>query len=150
MPLRAAGRLFPSLSDSPLLSEQLSEVRRSPAIPPLPAGASPRVQSVRLSVLSAQTLKPDATIALPSANLPCRSTWQLLACESLVLKYVTKDKKGIEIGLWFAPVAPKREGCNCRSFDVFDEEMLRKKAEVSNSSMALIETGTFHKCAPRA
>ena len=34
--------------------------------------------------MSAQTLKPDASIDLPSANRPCRSTWQLLACDSLV------------------------------------------------------------------
>ena len=52
-------------------------------LPPARAGGSLR-QSVRLSVLSAQTLKPDASIDWPSANLPCRSTWQSLTCDSLV------------------------------------------------------------------
>lgn len=45
-----------------------------------------------------------------------------------VLKYVTKDQKGIEIGPWFNPLAPKREGYKCLVLDVFDLETLREKA----------------------
>jgi SAM-dependent methyltransferase len=46
-----------------------------------------------------------------------------------ILKYITKDQKGIEIGPWFAPLAPKREGYNCLSFDVFDTDTLKTSAE---------------------
>jgi SAM-dependent methyltransferase len=60
-----------------------------------------------------------------------------------ILKHVTKDKKGLEIGPWFAPLAPKREGYNCLSLDVFDTETLRQKAEgdpaIPKSSLPLIE-----------
>src|SRR5262245_39759930 len=40
-------------------------------------------QSVRLSVLSAQRLMPDASIDSPSSNVPRRSKRQSLACGSL-------------------------------------------------------------------
>jgi hypothetical protein len=30
-----------------------------------------------------------------------------------ILKHITKDRKGIEIGPWFAPRAQKGEGYNC-------------------------------------
>src|SRR4029077_21091249 len=46
------------------------------------ARGSPR-QSVRLSVLSAQTLMPDASIDSPSSNVPRRSKRQPLPCGSL-------------------------------------------------------------------
>ena len=46
-----------------------------------------------------------------------------------ILKYITKDQKGIEIGPWFAPLAPKREGYNCLSFDIFDTDKLKQIAE---------------------
>src|SRR6516225_5194394 len=71
------GRQAPSRRSAKLVTSGLTELL------PACAGGSRRVQSVRLSVVSAQTLKPDASIDLPSANLPCRSTWQLLACDSL-------------------------------------------------------------------
>jgi SAM-dependent methyltransferase len=60
-----------------------------------------------------------------------------------ILKHVDKDKKGLEIGPWFAPLAPKREGYNCLSLDVFDAQTLREKAEqdlnIPKSSIPLIE-----------
>ena len=60
-----------------------------------------------------------------------------------ILKHTTKDQKGIEIGPWFAPLAPEREGYNCLSFDVFKTEDLRRIAErdpnVDNSRIASIE-----------
>ena len=60
-----------------------------------------------------------------------------------ILKHVTKDHKGIEIGPWFAPLAPKREGYNCLTFDVFDTETLRANAArdpyIDKSSIAAIE-----------
>ena len=61
-----------------------------------------------------------------------------------LLKHITKQQKGIEIGPWFAPLAAKRDGYNCLSFDVFDTETLKKNAEgdpfVDNSRIASIET----------
>ena len=61
-----------------------------------------------------------------------------------LLKHITKWQKGIEIGPWFAPLAPKREGYNCLSFDVFDTETLKKSAEddplLDNSGVSSIET----------
>ena len=45
-----------------------------------------------------------------------------------ILKYTTKDQRGIEIGPWFNPIAPKREGYRCLSLDVFDSETLRTRA----------------------
>ena len=59
-----------------------------------------------------------------------------------LLKHITQWQKGIEIGPWFAPLAAKREGYNCLSFDVFDTETLKKNAEgvVDNSRVSSIET----------
>ena len=61
-----------------------------------------------------------------------------------LLKHITKQHKGIEIGPWFAPLAAKRDGYNCLSFDVFDTETLKKNAEadpfVDNSRVSSIET----------
>ena len=60
-----------------------------------------------------------------------------------VLKYLTKEQKGIEIGPWFTPLASKREGYDCLTFDVFDAETLKKTAEsdpfIDNSRIADIE-----------
>ena len=61
-----------------------------------------------------------------------------------LLKHITKSQKGIEIGPWFAPLAAKKDGYNCLSFDVFDTETLKKNAEgdpfVDNSRISSIET----------
>lgn len=61
-----------------------------------------------------------------------------------ILKYVRKDHKGIEIGPWFAPIAPKRDGYNCLSLDVFDTDRLIRNAErapnVDNSLISSIES----------
>ena len=60
-----------------------------------------------------------------------------------LLKHITKRQKGIEIGPWYAPLAAKREGYNCLSFDVFDTETLKRNAEeypdVDNSCVSSIE-----------
>jgi SAM-dependent methyltransferase len=48
--------------------------------------------------------------------------------QDAILKYTTKEQSGIEIGPWFNPIAPKREGYRCLSLDVFDSETLRKRA----------------------
>ncbi len=45
-----------------------------------------------------------------------------------VLKHVSKEAYGIEVGPWFNPLAPKRDGYRCLSFDVFDTENLREIA----------------------
>jgi SAM-dependent methyltransferase len=46
----------------------------------------------------------------------------------LIMKHVSADQRGIEVGPWFSPLAPKREGYNCLSMDVFDTETLRSRA----------------------
>lgn len=60
-----------------------------------------------------------------------------------ILKHVDREKKGLEIGPWFAPLATKREGYDCLSLDVFDAQTLREKAEqdpnIPKSSIPLIE-----------
>ncbi|WP_144144857.1 class I SAM-dependent methyltransferase [Paraburkholderia sp. BCC1884] len=45
-----------------------------------------------------------------------------------VLKFLTKDMRGLEIGPWYNPLAPKAEGYNCLVLDVFDLETLRARA----------------------
>ena len=47
---------------------------------------------------------------------------------SEVLKHVSKEARGIEIGPYFSPLAPKREGYNCLSLDVFDTETVKRRA----------------------
>ncbi len=46
----------------------------------------------------------------------------------LILKHVSAGQRGIEVGPWFNPLAPKREGYDCLSMDVFDTETLRSRA----------------------
>lgn len=50
--------------------------------------------------------------------------------EELVLEHVTKNQKGIEVGPWFSPLAPKQAGYNCLTLDVFDGPTLRQRAAV--------------------
>ena len=61
-----------------------------------------------------------------------------------ILKHITKEQKGIEIGPWFAPLAPKRDGYHCLSFDVFDTERLKANAtrdpNIDKNSIEAIET----------
>ena len=52
-----------------------------------------------------------------------------------ILKYISKDDLGIEIGPWFNPIAPKRDGYNCLVLDVFDTSGLRNRA-LADSSIA--------------
>jgi len=60
-----------------------------------------------------------------------------------ILKHVTKLQRGIEVGPWFSPLAPKREGFNCLALDVFDTETLRETARrdphVPNDRIEFIE-----------
>lgn len=60
-----------------------------------------------------------------------------------VLRSISKSDKGIEIGPWFAPLAPKREGFNCLTLDVFDGATLRDKARgdpnIPQAQVPLIE-----------
>ena len=46
----------------------------------------------------------------------------------IILKHITKASRGIEIGPWFSPLAPKRGGFNCLTLDVFDSETLKQRA----------------------
>lgn len=60
-----------------------------------------------------------------------------------ILKYITRNKRGLEIGPWFNPIAPKREGYRCLVLDVFNSETLRKRAvddpNIAAASIPLIE-----------
>jgi SAM-dependent methyltransferase len=63
--------------------------------------------------------------------------------QDAILKYATKQHRGIEIGPWFNPLAPKRDGYQCLALDVFDSETLRKRAaddpNISDAAAAMIE-----------
>jgi SAM-dependent methyltransferase len=41
-----------------------------------------------------------------------------------ITRFITPQQKGIEIGPYFAPLAPKREGYDCLAIDVFDRATL--------------------------
>ena len=64
-----------------------------------------------------------------------------------ILKYTTKEQRGIEIGPWFNPIASKREGYRCLVLDVFDLETLRKRAaddpNIAAASVPMIEDVEF-------
>ncbi|MFM9849369.1 MAG: methyltransferase domain-containing protein [Hyphomicrobiaceae bacterium] len=48
--------------------------------------------------------------------------------ERQLLKYVTRTKRGIEVGPYVNPLVPKRQGYDVITMDVFDAEQLRRKA----------------------
>jgi hypothetical protein len=56
--------------------------------------------------------------------------------KSLILAGITKENtRGVEIGPWSNPLAPRKEGWNTTIIDCFETEMLRTKAkQQSNSS----------------
>lgn len=57
-----------------------------------------------------------------------------------ILKYITKEQSGIEIGPWFGPLAPKREGYQCLTLDVFDTaELKRRGREEASLSEAEVD-----------
>jgi SAM-dependent methyltransferase len=45
-----------------------------------------------------------------------------------IMRFITPQQQGIEIGPFFAPMAPKRMGYNCLVVDVFDTATLRRRA----------------------
>lgn len=47
---------------------------------------------------------------------------------SQITKYIDTKQRGIEIGAWFNPLAPKREGFQCLTLDVFDAPTLKARA----------------------
>lgn len=60
-----------------------------------------------------------------------------------ILKHVSTEHRGIEVGPWFNPLAPKRDGYRSLSLDVFDTETLRSRAaqdpNISDEQAAAIE-----------
>ncbi len=50
--------------------------------------------------------------------------YDLLTREEILLKHVSKEKKGLEIAPWFRPLAPKKHGYNCMVLDVFNKQRL--------------------------
>ncbi|GAB2799857.1 methyltransferase domain-containing protein [Dyella kyungheensis] len=45
-----------------------------------------------------------------------------------ILKYIAKEQRGIEIGPWFGPLAPKRDGYQCLALDIADTDTLKRRA----------------------
>jgi predicted SAM-dependent methyltransferase len=50
-----------------------------------------------------------------------------------ILKHISKEQLGIEVGGWFAPLASRKDGYNCLTLDVFDQETLIKNAKADSS-----------------
>ncbi|MGI4857959.1 MAG: hypothetical protein ACRYHA_13820 [Janthinobacterium lividum] len=48
----------------------------------------------------------------------------------LILKYITREQRGIEVGPYHSPLVPKRLGYNSLVADVYDTQTLRQKAAV--------------------
>ena len=48
--------------------------------------------------------------------------------EAKIMRYITKEMTGLEIAPYFTPLAPKKEGYNCKILDVFNQETLIKRA----------------------
>lgn len=61
----------------------------------------------------------------------------------VILKYITKEKPGIEIGPFHSPLTPKRDGYNCLVMDVFDlatlKKMARENVGISEEQCELLE-----------
>jgi SAM-dependent methyltransferase len=61
-----------------------------------------------------------------------------------ILKNITKEKRGIEVGPWHSPLAPRQEGYNCLVLDVFDTETLKVNAKrdpfIANEKITSIES----------
>jgi SAM-dependent methyltransferase len=47
-------------------------------------------------------------------------------------RLISREQRGIEIGPYFNPLAPKREGYNCLVIDVADREALRRQAQTDD------------------
>ena len=62
---------------------------------------------------------------------------------NILLKHITKDDHGIEIGPYHNPLAPRRFGFNSLVLDVFEADELRRRATeehgVSAETASLIE-----------
>lgn len=46
-----------------------------------------------------------------------------------ITKFITKEMLGIEVAPWHSPLAPKRQGYNCISLDIFDTDDLRNRSQ---------------------
>jgi hypothetical protein len=46
-----------------------------------------------------------------------------------ITQFINKSKLGLEIAPWHSPIAPKKEGWNCLSLDIFDTETLRNRSQ---------------------
>lgn len=48
--------------------------------------------------------------------------------EELLLANISRHMKGIEIAPYHRPIAPKSQGYNCLTLDIFDTNTLRERA----------------------
>jgi len=46
-----------------------------------------------------------------------------------ITQFINKSLRGIEIAPWHSPIAPKKEGWNCLSLDIFDTDTLRTRSQ---------------------
>jgi SAM-dependent methyltransferase len=50
-----------------------------------------------------------------------------------ITKYITREQRGIEVGPWWNPLAPRRLGYNTLNLDTFPDDVLRIKAELDQN-----------------
>ncbi|MHB9021055.1 MAG: methyltransferase domain-containing protein [Halothiobacillus sp.] len=46
-----------------------------------------------------------------------------------ITKFISKEMRGIEVAPWHSPLAPKRDGYNCISLDIFNTDDLRNRSQ---------------------
>ena len=67
--------------------------------------------------------------------------------DAFIRNGITHEQRGIEIAPWFRPLAPKREGYNCLTIDVFSKDDLLERAKndvnIPKESHALLEEVDF-------
>jgi SAM-dependent methyltransferase len=67
--------------------------------------------------------------------------------ESYILRYITKDMQGLEVAPYFRPLAPKKQGYNCKTLDIFDQETLIQRAlddkDINDNDIKNIESVDF-------
>src|SRR4029453_11566785 len=72
-----------------------------------------------------------------------QSHWNTMDRRAELVRFIDRDQVGIEIGPWHTPLAPKRDGYQSISIDVFDVDTLRRRAvadpNIDEAGVARIE-----------
>jgi SAM-dependent methyltransferase len=72
--------------------------------------------------------KVHAMVAGTDFCLPRSQPTETLDRRERLTRFISRDQRGIEVGPYFRPLAPKRLGYQCTVMDVFDAETLRLQA----------------------